>query len=76
MISLNIGQLSKERMDGSVGNVKNTTCITKVLIPEETTLDKGLGELIVAGKGLYFTTFSAPKTSYLFLKSIRLQYIP
>lgn len=52
IISLNIGQLSKERMDGSVGNVKNTTCITKVLIPEETTLDEGLGELIVAGKGL------------------------
>lgn len=56
MISLNIGQLIKERMDGSVGNVKNTTCTTKVLTSEGTILDEGLGELIISGPGLYVST--------------------
>lgn len=56
MISLNIGQLGKERMDGSVGNIKNATCVTKVITSEGKILDEGLGELIISGPGLYVST--------------------
>ena len=61
MISLNIGQLGKDRMDGSVGNIKNATCVTKVLTSEEKILDEGLGELIIAGTGLYVSTLKNGK---------------
>ena len=61
MISLNIGQLGKDRMDGSVGNIKNATCVTKVLTSEEKILDEGLGELIIAGPGLYVSTLKNGK---------------
>lgn len=56
MVSLNIGQLGKERMDGSVGNIKNATCVTKVITSEGKILDEGLGELIISGPGLYVST--------------------
>lgn len=53
LISLNIGQFCDERMDGSVGNVNDATCVAKVLTSEEEILDEGIGELIVSGPGLY-----------------------
>lgn len=61
MISLNIGQFSKDRMDGSVGNIKNATCVTKVLTSEEKILEEGLGELIISGPGLYVSTLKNGK---------------
>lgn len=56
MVSLNIGQLEKERMDGSVGNIKNTSCEVKILNSDGKISDEGNGELIIAGRGIYTST--------------------
>lgn len=56
MISLNIGHEIVDRTNGSVGNINNTSCKVK-LLTETGKIEKfGMGELIVAGKGLYVST--------------------
>lgn len=56
MVSLNTGQLEKERMNGSVGNIKNTSCEVKILNSDGKISDSGIGELIISGPGLYVST--------------------
>ncbi len=56
MVSINIEQDNKERQNGSVGRVSKATCEVKVLAPDGNITDKGIGELILRGNGLYVST--------------------
>lgn len=55
MITINIGT-QQERENGSVGKIDETSCEIKVLRSDKEISAEGIGELIVAGSGLYNAT--------------------
>lgn len=56
MISLNIGREITKRTNGSVGNINDASCNVRLLTETGKIEKYGIGELIVAGKGLYVST--------------------
>ena len=72
MITWNLGRTLAERTNGSVGTIKNSSCNIKLLAKSGEIIEKGVGELLISGEGVY--TFALENGKEVCRNSLRLDH--
>lgn len=64
MITWNLGKTEAERTNGSIGTIKSSSCKIGLLSQSGEIVRKGVGELLISGKGVYTSVLKNGKEIY------------
>ncbi len=64
MITWNLGKTEAERTNGSIGTIKSSSCKIGLLSQSGEIVRKGVGELLISGKGVYTSILKNGKEIY------------
>lgn len=64
MITWNLGKTEAERTNGSIGTIKSSSCKIGLLSQSGEIVGKGVGELLISGKGVYTSVLKNGKEIY------------